>query len=470
VARITPRRIANTTTILAALLATTLPGGCEKEPQAAAKPAIKKHNVLLVTLDTTRADRMSCYGHSAKTSPNMDALAADGVRFDMAIAQAALTPVSHASIFTGLLPPQHGLRVLYAKSGYRLSEAIPTLATALRDQGWKTGAFLSSFPVSEFFGFDNGFETFDNGLRHPSDDVLKESPDGAWRFAITDNQRRSDLTTSLAINWLSDITSPFYLWVHYWDPHDLNIRPPEEVMSKFAPPGSPPSDDKRRALYDSEIFYVDLQFGRLVQTLKDRSIYDDTIIVVVSDHGEGLGNHDHWFHRILYQEQIRVPLIMRLPGGPTGRAVSELVRTTDIYPTVLAALNIPLPSRVDGLSMLGLIDGQPEEPRIAYADALILYDLNAKDLLDRRPNDDLLHCVMDRSWKLIYKPNRPEQSELYHLETDPGETKNLYAQQSEQAARLQSELEELNAFVDGPFGEGTDEDVLDRLRSLGYVE
>jgi arylsulfatase A-like enzyme len=214
---------------------------------------------------------------------------------------------------------------------------------------------------------------------------------------------------------------------------------------------------------------MDLQFGRLLQTLKDLGVYDDTVIIVVADHGEGLGNHDQWFHRILYQEQIRVPLIMRLPGGPGGRVVPELVSTTDIYPTVLEALNIEPPSKVDGRSMQGLIDSQPEEARIAYADALILYDLNAKDLLKRRPNDDLLHCVMDRSWKLIYKPSNPEQSELYNLAADPGEMENLYTEDHPEVGRLFAALEEMDAWVNEPFGEGDDRDVLDRLEALGYV-
>lgn len=223
--RMTQRRPCATATVLAGLIGTLLPAGCEKEPQAQ-RPPIKRHNVLLVTLDTTRADRLSCYGHTPQTSPSLDALAADGIRFDLAIAQAALTPVSHASIFTGLLPPQHNVRVLYAASGYKLASAIPTLATVLRDNGWRTGAFLSSFPVSEFFGFDNGFEKFDNGLDHSSDEVLTEHPDGGWRFNIKANQRRSDQTTSLAIAWVREVHRPFYLWVHYWDPHDANITPP----------------------------------------------------------------------------------------------------------------------------------------------------------------------------------------------------------------------------------------------------
>jgi arylsulfatase A-like enzyme len=140
------------------VIALSVSGGCAEEAPPEV-PARREYNVLLITLDTTRADRMSCYGHERRTTPNLDALAAEGVRFDMAIAQAAVTPVSHASILTGLLPPNHGVRVVYASSGYHLSPNIPTLSTVLAQAGWETAAFLSSFNVSEFFGFDNGFKT-----------------------------------------------------------------------------------------------------------------------------------------------------------------------------------------------------------------------------------------------------------------------------------------------------------------------
>jgi len=497
-----------------------LVGGCSKTEPSRSTSALgssQKFNVLLVTLDTTRADHLGCYGHAGGTSPHLDALAADGIRFETAISSAALTPVSHASIMTGLWPCHHGVRVLYAKSGYKLSKNIATLATVLKSSGYKTGAFLSSFPVSQFFGFDNGFDTFDNGLGHPADHVLGEQPDGSWRFDVGANQRRSDETTNQTIAWLDKIQSlspkspstkspttkspttkspttksPFFLWVHYWDPHDPFITPPRQVVMRFKPSDKTASmETKRRALYDSEIFFVDYQFGRLIQKFKDMGLYDNTVIVVVADHGEGLGDHNHKFHRIIYQEQIHVPLIMRIPGGSKSRVVSDLVRTTDIYPTVLALLGINPPAKVDGLSLVGLMNGKKESPstkspstkspstkspstksslRIAFAEALIMYDLNATSLLKRRPNDGLLYCAMDRDWKLIYRPRLPDKSELYHLHTDPGETTNLYAKEPQQAKRLMTKLQKLSPFVDKPFGAGRDTEAIQRLGSLGYVD
>jgi len=174
-------------------------------------------------------------------------------------------------------------------------------------------------------------------------------------------------------------------------------------------------------------------------------------------------------HRILYQEQIRVPLIARFPGGPEGERIDALVRTVDVYPTILDWVGIDPPAEVEGKSLRPLIERGNDPPRIAYADQLNLFDLNAA-MVKRRPDDDLLHCAMDRSWKLIYRPNHPEKSELYHLAEDPGETENLFHVEKAEVARLRAYLDRLGAFVDEPFGEGVDPLVEERLRALGYIE
>lgn len=443
-------------------------GSCSRTPKEQESP--KDYNVLLVTLDTTRADRLGCYEHSRETSPHLDALADDGVKFELAIAQAAQTPTSHASILTGLNPYQHGLRVMYAAKGYRLKDSVPTLATVLAKHGWDTGAFLSSFTVSEFFGFDRGFELFDNGLSRPADKVLRKWGTGVWGWDVQPNQRRSDVTTDRAIEWLHQARRPFFMWVHYWDPHDIAVRPPGEVLVRFARDHKSAQESTQKSkltlLYDAEIYYMDSQFGRLLQVLKDLGEYDRTIIVAVGDHGEGLGDHDWWYHRLLYQEQIRVPLIIRIPDEASRRVVSELVRTTDIFPTVLEALGISGYSPVAGRSLRGLMSGRGEAPRVAYADALNLFDLNVNQ---ERLNNELLYCAMDRRWKFIYRPRRPDESELYDLENDPGELNNVYRKAPAQWGRLLAKLEEFGGFVERPFGRGDDPDTLERLRSLGYV-
>ncbi len=454
------RSTATAAVLLAATLA-AVSGACRpREGGVARRP-----NVVLVTLDTTRADRLGCYGAPAPGTPNFDRLAREGIQFDMAIASSAVTPPSHASILTGLQPQHHGVRVLYAASGYRLASTTPTLAAVLRGAGWRTGAFLSAFPVSSFFGFDQGFDAFDGG---PAGRGMIKTQDGAWDWDVAASQRRSDKTTDRAIDWLSKTPSPFFLWVHYWDPHDDVLTPPPEVLAPFHLETGD-HDQRRRRLYDAEVFYVDQQFGRLVESLQKEGRLDDTIVVVVGDHGEGLGDHDWWYHRILYQEQIRVPLIVRLPGGPRGRVVPDLVRLVDIFPTILQAVGIAPPKPVDGVSLQGLLEGRPNEPRrLAYADALNLYDLAAK-MLRKRPQDDLLYCETDGRWKLIYRPRRPDTSELYDLQADPREQVNRFRSAPVEARRLLDVLQKSGGFVERPFGEGRDADALERLRSLGYV-
>ena len=199
----------------------------EPSSQDASRPQ-HDYNVLLVTLDTTRADYLGCYDAAhAELTPNLDALAADAVRFEFAIAQASATPVSHASILTGLNPYEHGVRVISADAGYKLSPEIPTLTTVLKGHGWATGAFLSSFTVSEYYGFDYGFDTFDSGLQRDVSRPFVRDRDGYARWPVGTGQRRSDATTDRALAWLAATKDrPFFLWVHYWDPHDWLVLPP----------------------------------------------------------------------------------------------------------------------------------------------------------------------------------------------------------------------------------------------------
>lgn len=453
-----------------------LPVGCSRKSSSSDNSP--KYNVLLITLDTTRTEHLSCYGYEKLTSPNLDQLAHQGTKFDVAIATSGATPMSHASILTGLNPYQHGVRIMYAASGYKLPDSVPTLATVLRGEGWKTGAFLSAFPVSEFYGFGRGFDTFDNGMQGTVNTKMRRYADGKWRWGVNENQRRSDQTTEAAIKWIHKTQRPFFTWIHYWDPHDSALIPPAEIVSRFVPnvferATLRPLASQQVALYDAEIFYMDSQFGRLLQTVRDIGQYENTITVVIADHGEGLNDgqarHGWWYHRLLYQEQIRVPLILCFPDGPAGHVVSNLARSIDIFPTILEILQIHAPKPVEGRSLLGLVNNKTESPRIAYAESLSLYDLNSV-LAQKRPKDGLLYCAMDRSWKLIYRPRHPDESELYNLDADPLETKNLYKQATYQARRLQDMLNAYNGYVDKPFEKGpTGSEALEALRSLGYV-
>jgi arylsulfatase A-like enzyme len=448
-----------------ALVATA---GCSDEPASqAAQTAPVAHgrpNVLLVTLDTTRVDRFGCYGYSKPTTPNFDALARDGVQFDLAITTSATTPVSHSSILSGLNNYQHGVRVILGSSGYRLPDVVPTLATVLKDNGWETGAFLSSFPVSKHFGFDRGFDVFDSGVEDAGAD--KFSTDGRWE--VPANQRRSDETTDVFLKWLEPRRKPFFAWIHYWDPHDPHLLPPEELLAKFPPDGGRRPHPKLDT-YDAEVAYVDQNFGRVIEALKLSGRYDNTIIVITSDHGEGLGDHDWMNHRLLYQEQIHAPLLLHAPGIPKGRRVPDLVRIIDIYPTVLDLLSVPPPQPVQGRSMMPLVRGEPDEPRIAYADQLNKWDQNAR-MIDKRPYDELIYCAMDREWKLIYRDTHPDQSLLYHIAVDPREESNVLGQYPEQASRLKKLLDEFDGYRRIPFpAGGNDAEALKRLEALGYA-
>jgi arylsulfatase A-like enzyme len=463
--------------VAACVLCCALGGGCSQSDGdgvagGGSAKNLKKHNVLLVTLDTTRVDYLSCYDASkGELTPNFDAVAADAVRFDFAIAQSAGTPMSHASILSGLNPYQHGVRVISAAGGYKLSPRIATLTTVLKQHGWTTAAFLSAFTVSEYYGFDNGFDTFDNGLTQDAGTIVEDIDGGFRRWDQRRHQRRSDRTVDRALAWLQAKRSqPFFMWVHLWDPHDRMVLPPEEVLARFTTPGLA-EDDYKRAIYRAECYYMDTQFGRLLEALKQGGQYDHTVMVIVADHGQGLGQHDWWSHRLLYQEDLHVPLLMRVPGWPRGRVVPELVRTVDIYPTVLESLGISVPGEVAGMGLRGLVAGESESPRVAYADQINKYDLVSAGIAEGRPKDDLLYCAMDRTWKLIYRYSYPDESELYNLAEDPHELKNLFARQPAQVRRLQAILDEHDGYVTAPFTEAElpDDATLRALQSLGYV-
>ncbi len=423
-------------------------------------------NILLVTLDTVRADYLGSYGYEHDISPNFDALAADGTQFENAISSASVTPVSHASILTGRIPPAHGLRVLSAGSSFRMNEDVETLANIVQAAGYRTGAVHSSFTVSSYFGFDRGFdffESFDTSLHEEGKFV-------DWK--VKQNQRRADATTDIAIDFLDAGKDPFFLWVHYWDMHDAMLLPDLEFM----PPDTELAKNRRgviqpnAALYAAEIRFMDHHLGRLLAALEKRGHKDDTLIVIVSDHGEGLGDHGWAFHRLLYQEQIRVPLVFRIPGVTGGEKRDGVVRTIDILPTVLDYVEIAPPGNIQGRSLRALIEGKSESGRMAYSEQINLFDKNAK-MIQRRPNDALLHSLQDQEWKLTYRPLHPRRSELFNLADDPEEKQNLFRVDHPEAIRLLTQIAHLSPWVkQAPSGEGMDPAARAQLEALGYVQ
>jgi arylsulfatase A-like enzyme len=448
--------------------------GCgEPTKEVGTRPELS--NVLLITLDTTRADHLGCYGHDQETSPVLDALAAEGVRFEMAQSTSALTPMSHASILTGLFPQRHGLRVFYGPTGNTLRDDLPTLASTLQDRGWSTAAFVSAYTASQHYGLDRGIETFDTGIEQALDEMdltRQQQHEHFWHDGRrTNTQRRGDATTDAALEWLEQATQPFMLWVHYFDAHDPSLVPPREFLDPY---GVTPGEGAkaRIAVYDPEIRYMDLQIGRLLDRLREMEQYDSTLIVVLADHGQGLLQHDWMRHRLIYQEEIRIPLILHIPGETKGTVVTSLVRNVDVFPTILDYLGIAAPQGLDGASLRPLIQGETEsEPRVGYAEALNTLDTHSPGSLPRRQKD-LLFSIVEQDWKLIYHQEHPKNSELYHLATDPQELQNVIEQHPEEAKRLMAQLRASGGLeIEVIHREGgEDPEMIDRLRSLGYIQ
>lgn len=432
------------------------------EPVRAPRP-----NVLLVTLDTTRADHLGCYGYPGQITPNLDRLAAQGTLFTRAISQAAVTPVSHASILTGLNPYSHGLRVMHGLTWNRLADHHVTLAEVLVKHGYQTAAFVSAFPVTERFGLHQGFATFDADFLNVPIQVLV-SPDGA--ISTRGAQRRAGDTTDLVLAWLAQPhDGPYFLWLHYFDPHDPWVLPPG-----VKPLGlSDPVRESLRRIYDLEIGYMDQQIGRVLEELDVTEQLDNTVIVVAADHGEGLGDHDWWTHGILYQEQVRVPLIVCAPSYPGGRRVDYVVRCIDIMPTVLDLVKLDRTRwpRMDGESLVPLLSGGAPDPHYAaYSDSVNMLTYNfAPGIKDVK--DHMLFAVVEGDWKYVHRGHRERPNELYNLAKDPGELNNLVELRPQKRRRL---LDNLLARDFLPRHEQKPERMspedTERLRSLGYVE
>ena len=313
----------------------------------AAKPAF--HNVILITVDTTRADRMGFLGSKRGLTPNLDALAKDGTVFARAYSQAPLTPASHASILTGTFPQYHQVLTFLIP----LSETLPWMPEILHQHGYATAAFVGSMalePHTSVPGFDRGFDTY--GAGYGWQDF---TPDARYKTV----EHRAGVVVKDALAWLDKHQSgPFFLWVHLYDPHKP-YEPPEPYKTRYA-----------KQPYDGEIAYADSQLGKLFRQLKVSGLYDDTLIAMTADHGESLGAHGEDEHGIfVYDETIHVPLVIKMPGKKdAGKRIDNRVELVDIMPTILGSANIAVPDKVQGQSLLGfLAPGTPEGDAAAHA-------------------------------------------------------------------------------------------------------
>ncbi|MBI1790648.1 MAG: sulfatase-like hydrolase/transferase [Acidobacteria bacterium] len=417
--------------------------GCQSKQPAAERasagiPRLRPLNVVLVTVDTLRPDHLRCYGYPDIETPALDGLARRGVLFENAVAQTPLTPPSHASIFTGQNPNTHTVR---NTGGFVLPSSSHPLARVLQEQGWDTAAFVGSAVMKKLFGFNNGFALYDDEMPRPGNrNEYREDP-----------ERKASAVVGRAIDWLEKRPAgkPFFLWVHVYDPH-IPYQPPAEFARKYK--GRP---------YDGEIAYADRQIGRLFEAVEKKSPADKTVTAVLSDHGEGLGEHGEHTHGVfLYDSTLRIPFLIAGPGIPAGLRVKQQARTIDFLPTLLEVMGGRAPGSVQGISLVPSFSGATAAPEVSYAETLYpKMNMNWSELRALRTN----------RWKYIRAP-RPE---LYDLASDPGETHNVISQNSSEARQFEAQLKNIVS----PGGNGTekvgtamvDERVMDQLKSLGYV-
>jgi choline-sulfatase len=414
-----------------ALLAATGPltaTGCARGTAPA--PARPPH-VLLVTIDTLRADRLGCYGYRTAVTPTLDGLAARGVRFAVAVAHAPLTAPSHASILTGLTPLHHGVR---DNGAFALPAAARSVARDFHDAGYRTAAFVSGFPLKRRFGFDAGFDVYDDNLPRGKD---------ARRTAYV--ERTADRTTDAALRWLDTearAASPFFLWVHYFDPHA-----PYEAPASFMAGGTSP--------YDGEIAFVDAQLARLLHAAADRSDRP-TLVLVTGDHGESLGEHGEDTHGIfVYDATLRVPLLIAGPGVPAGAVAETVARGIDVAPTLLDYAGLAAKA-VDGRSLRRAAGGERLADEPAYAESL-----HPQLQYGWAP----LHAWRTSKLKLIEAP-RPE---LYDLEADPAEARDRSGADPSRVESLRRALRQAMATTTPDAAQAVDAGTAERLAALGYV-
>jgi arylsulfatase A-like enzyme/Tfp pilus assembly protein PilF len=397
-------------------------------------------NVLLITLDTTRADRIHTYGFEAAATPNLDRLAAEGVTFDRAVAPAPLTLPAHSTMFTGKSPPAHGVR---DNGGFFLREAELTLAEHLKAHGYRTGGFVGAYVLDSKWGLAQGFDDYVDDF-----DLTRERS-----LSLSSIDRPANEVTDRALGWLDGAAgSKFFAWVHYYDAHSP-YDPPEPFTSRFA-----------NRPYVGEVAFVDSEIGRLLAWLDQRGAADRTVVIALGDHGESLGEHGEGTHAFfIYESVLHVPFIVRAPyESMAGRRVGDVVRAVDLLPTIADLVGLPAPDGIEGRSLTPLMTGAVRELGLdAYAEAMYpRFHFGWSDL----------RALRSGRFKYIAAP-RPE---LYDLETDPRELRNLYEPRRALADRMAVRLEAIERAFAPPEERSTvvvevDPDARDRLAALGYV-
>ncbi len=412
---------------------------CKSSPKRETAPsaAFKPINVVLITLDTVRADHLHCYGYDKIKTPTIDSLAERGVLFEKAVAQTPLTQPSHASMFTGTNPNVHNVR---NTGGFALQPSSITLATILQQHGWNTAAFVSSSVLKKVFGFSQGFATYDDKM-----------PDTIEGKEIA--TRPANITVDHALQWLNALDTssnkPFFVWLHFFDAHQP-YEPPPEFRKLY--PGDP---------YDAEIAFQDQQLGRFMDALRKKSPADKTLIILLSDHGQSLGQHGEFEHGIfLYDPTVRIAWIMAGPGVPSGVRIQQQAREIDLLPTILKLLGSDASSAVQGTSLVPAFAGKAVPSTYSYEETLC-------------PKINMgwseLRGIHTAHWMYVRAP-RPE---LYNLDQDPGELNNVIDSNPKMYRDLNAQLNKLsflgNKTAETVVTNQMDQATMKQLESLGYV-
>ena len=405
---------------------------------AAQTPEKSAPNVVLITIDTLRADHVGCYGDRQIKTPNIDGLAADGTRFERTFTPVPMTLPSHTAMLTGTYPMLSGMHDF---SGNKLSPQQPTLATVLKQNGYTTGAVIAAAVLDSRFGLNQGFDFY---YDHFDFSRLDEAN-------LDEMERPGNLVADQVLDWLGKISQKkFFLWMHLYDPH-YPYHPPEPYSREYA--------DRP---YDGEIAFADEQVGRLVSYLKDKGLYQNTVIVLSGDHGESLGEHGEKTHGFfIYNATMHVPLIIHLPGKAKTPAVADPVSLVDLMPTVLAAVGVDIPPQVQGKSLLPVLRGESADHERAVYGETFLPRIHF--------NWSELRGAENAKYHFIDAP-RPE---LYDLGKDPGELRNLLSEKKAVAEEMRAKL--LGLIRDNSAGRelaektGLDPALMERLKSLGYA-
>jgi arylsulfatase A-like enzyme/Tfp pilus assembly protein PilF len=400
-------------------------------------PALRPLNVVVVTIDTLRPDHVHCYGYGHVETPTLDLLAQRGVLFERAVAQAPLTPPSHASIFTGQYPTAHHVR---NTGGFILPSSSRPLAKILQEQGWDTAGFIGSAVLKKTFGFNLGFGLYDDEMPKPGPaDQFREDP-----------ERRAEVVVDRAIRWLNaQSAKPFFVWVHLNDPH-LPYDPPSPFREQY-----------RDHPYDGEIAYTDQQLGRLIGVI-DKKAPQNTIVAVLSDHGESLGEHGEYTHGVfLYDSTLKILFLMSGPGIPAALRVKRQVRSIDFLPTLLELMGGKAPDQVQGASLAPAFTGKLIATGTSYAETLY-------------PKMNMgwaeLRAIHTDDWEYVRAP----QPELYDLTRDPGETTNVIERHPAETQRFEALLNGIVSSsapgrVEKVETSLVDPQIMEQLRSLGYL-